>query len=292
MLGGLIGSVFGVASKAASSAANPTFSAWLGDYFTKRAQRRSYDYYLRSLHDSPLAQRQGFKAAGYNPMLALGNLGSSSFSASSSPSFAPMGNFDLVGSAREGARFVNDIARGIKLENEKKELENANLESDLDTKEVQRSQMEANSSLLESQTDRTDLAYGRDIVDTAVDIAGTAGSLYSAKAMRDVAKSPQETITTIHHGDKTKPTEIIKSRGRPAVDSSAKPKSSSAAPLVGSSAMSVGSVARDVAKQLLLLAPAFFATDAAIRDYKGNKRIPKHHERMYKDKPFSWSPLR
>jgi hypothetical protein len=43
--------------------------------------------------------------------------------------------------------------------------------------------------MIHSQTERSDLAYGRDIADTVMGIAGTGASLYSAKSMADVAKA-------------------------------------------------------------------------------------------------------
>ena len=289
-----LGYALGAGISALGSLGNTFLSSYLGNKSSKKSQARAYRYWQSSLKEGPELTRQGLEAAGYNPMLALGSVGGQAFSANSSPSFAPVG--DVVGSAKQGAELANLIEKGYKLQNKKLEKEIENLDSDLSTKEAQRLQTESNTSLLRSQTDRTDLAYGRDIVDTAASVAGTVGSLYSAKAMRDIARSPKETVTTIHHGDKTKPTEIIKSKGVPSVDSSAKGSRPSPVPHVGSSAKSAGRAVKSVARRILadpLMLPLIL-TGAAASEYatpEGRKRQGDHYRRNWENNKY-FSPLR
>lgn len=274
-IGSLIGAAGGIGSG--------LFSGWLNKYNAESAAKYNYTLQRRSLEQFPKSQRKGLLSAGYNPMLAL-NGGVPSYTGGVAA--GSTGGFDILSSAAQGAKLSNDIVKGIKLANDQKRLENENLESDLKTKEQQRLQMEANESLLRSQTDRTDLAYGRDIVGTIADVAGTAGSLYSAKAMRDIARSPQETITTIHHGDKTKPTEIIKSSGRPSVDSSAKGSKPNVGAL-GSSAKSVGRVAKDLALQIAL--PALLAKPVVELRRKADS-VERNHPRGNRKKGYNFVP--
>lgn len=268
-LGGLAGSLFGASSSSKNA---------------KKMAALQYEYQKRAWQEGPSLQRKGLEAAGYNPMLAL-NGNSASFMPSAS--YSPMP--DIAGSAKAMSSIGKDILGLVDAQRKNVEADTKLKEGQLSAVETQRLQTETNTSLLQSQTARSDLAYGRDIVDTITDIAGTAGSLYSAKAMRDIARSPKETVTTIHHGDKTKPTEIIRTQGAPAVDSSAKGSSPNAAPAVGSSAKSAGRIAKELAKDIVFSLPlGIVGAGVGAGMSHVREREAKEHLKKSKDTSRKW----
>lgn len=91
--------------------------------FLSYQNQQNYGYYIQSLLDTPLAQRQGLEKAGYNPMLALGHIGSSSYTGVSSSSGDIPTEGDLVSSAKEGANLANDLKEGF--ENEQSQIKSS-----------------------------------------------------------------------------------------------------------------------------------------------------------------------
>lgn len=274
MLSGIAGAALGGVTQIGMGLYNSHRSA----SEARASDARQLRYLIKSARLLPKAQRQGLEAAGYNPMLALGNIGGSSAMASHQGTT----NLSFDGSS---ARQIGEFAENLIKDKAQAEVDNIKADTDLkkgqlEAAEALRLQTEANTSLLHSQTERSDLAYGRDIVDTVTGIAGTVGSLYSAKAMRDIARSPTETVTTIHHGGKDKPTEIIKNRGKPLMQSSSKDANPNAVGVLGSSATSV---AKEVAKALMLFAPAAFGA------YGVGKLQEKADKGIRNDKRSNWS---
>lgn len=261
-------------------------TASLNNHYAKEAAERNYNYSLSYLRESPQAQRQGLESAGYNPMLALGHVGAGTYQGSEQA--ARMETPDLVGGAKAAAKMAQDIKKGYKLQNEKAEKEIENLESDLATKEVQRQQIGANASLAQSQSERSDLAYGLDIANTLTDVAGTASSMYSAKAMSDVAKQNAETRA---RKGQPKPNQPPKNSGKPTIQSSANSAVPNANGMLGGSSKSVGSVAKDIAKQLLFLGPLAAAGWGAVEGFTADEKSTYKRMEKAKEKSY-WSNIR
>lgn len=283
-------------------------TASLNNYYAKEAAQRNYNYSLSYLRESPQAQRQGLESAGYNPMLALGHVGAGTYQGSEQA--ARMETPDLVGGAKAAAKMAKDITKGYKLQNEKAEKEIENLESDLATKEVQRQQIGANASLAQSQSERSDLAYGLDIANTLSGVAGTASSLYSAKAMSDVAKQNAATnarnATVNERKANTTQVEVRRNakgqkvgkiqrstpaNGVPSVSSSANSAVPNASGMLGGSSKSVGSVAKGIAKQLLFLGPLAAAGWGAVEGFTADEKSTYKRMEKAKEKSY-WSNLR
>lgn len=261
-------------------------TASLNNHYAKEAAERNYNYSLSYLRESPQAQRQGLEKAGYNPMLALGHVGAGTYQGTEQA--ARMEIPDLVGGAKAAAKVAQDITKGYELQNEKTEKEIKNLESDLATKEVQRQQIGANTSLTESQSERSDLQYGLDIADTLTDVAGTASSMHSAKTLSDAAKQNAETRA---RKVQPKPNKTPKNSGKPIIQSSANSAVPNANGMLGGSSNSVGSVAKDIAKQLLFLGPLAAAGWGAVEGFTADEKSTYKRMEKAKEKSY-WSNLR
>ncbi len=72
---GALGSIVGgIGSAFASNAASKSAQARAYEY-AKKLQQHQYNLTIKGYKEGPSAQRQGFTDAGYNPMLAVGNVG-------------------------------------------------------------------------------------------------------------------------------------------------------------------------------------------------------------------------
>ena len=74
--------MWGAAIGAGIQGITSMITAAMNNSYAKDAASRQYHYSIRSLKESPKAQRQGLEDAGYNPMLALGNVGAGTYSGS------------------------------------------------------------------------------------------------------------------------------------------------------------------------------------------------------------------
>lgn len=107
----------------------------------KASQERSYEYYRKSLVESPLLTRIGLQRAGYNPMLALS--GATAHHANIAPTSTNFTMPDIAGTARSGAALEKDLRGMMRLEKESKiedveakRLSNRMARSDVETNEV------------------------------------------------------------------------------------------------------------------------------------------------------------
>lgn len=72
--GGIAQAIGGVVSTAMSNASSSK-AQFRAFKYAKELQQHQYDLALKGYTESPSAQREGLQNAGYNPMLALGNVG-------------------------------------------------------------------------------------------------------------------------------------------------------------------------------------------------------------------------
>lgn len=189
----------------------------------------------------PKYEREGLEAAGYNPMLALGNLGHSSAGMGSSHVATSNMSYNGASSAKLG-EFLEDLAK------DKAKADVENIEADTELKNAQKNeakqralQSAATTQLTTAQTERSEIGYVRDIVDSAVDVAGTGAQIYSAKSMSDMAKQNA-------NRQNAKPNAKPRARGnagKPAVQGSANSKPS-AGGAVGSSAKGTGKIVKEL----------------------------------------------
>lgn len=268
MLAGILGATIG----AAGGGINGALQGWQNLYNAKKLAKYNYDLQKRGFEEFPTSQRSGLEAAGYNPMLALGSAGSHTYSGGIPSGGAGMG--DIVGSAKAGAMLANVL--------EEQKARIANVKADTELKEGQlsetesrRLQNEANTSLMQSQTERTDLAYGLDIANTVSNAAGVGAQAYSAKAMADNFKPKGKTANSAN-------------AGKPVIQSTPKAKPNAAGTL-GNSAKNAGSLAKQVGKELLFMVPPVTigagvgAGMAPVR-----KREMNEHQKKNRDKSRKW----
>ena len=286
-----------------------------GYSYSKRLMRLQDALYRQQLIDSPSLTREGLVKAGYNPMLALGDLTSASMTSSAFGAKQNTSNvaLDSESAFRAGKALQELTLKTVEAQKDNIEADTKLKQGQLDAVETQRLQTEANTSLLESQTERSDLQYGRDIADTVIDVVGTGASLYSAKAMADAAKANADSnarnartnerkldTTTIENrydkkgkltgsSERMTSSSLGESMERHSVNPKSKPNATGK---LGGSVKAAAKVAKEVGKLLLPTLPAVYAVDAIVDDYNGEKHIPKHNEKMYKHRPYSWSPLR
>lgn len=275
MLAEIIGATLG----AAGGGINGALQGWQNLYNSKKLAGYNYDLQKRGLEEFPTSQRLGLEAAGYNPMLALGSVGSHTYSGGMPSGGAGMG--DIVGGARQGAKLAHDIEDRLNAETD-------NIKADTELKNEQKNEAEARkgqtlatTDLTNSQTERTDLAYGRDIAATITDIAGTGASLYSAKAMADVAKQNADTKA---RKVQAKPP-ARNNAAKPAVQGSVNSKPS-AGGAVGASAKNAGKIAARLAKEIIL--PLAIAAPIANEARKSSEKI---QTRKDKNERY-WQPRR
>lgn len=126
--------MFNLSIAAAAGLGKLGYDLWnKSDSKSERRQFSDYQYqqYLNSLLESPSAQRKGLEAAGYNPMLALGSIGGSSFSGSALPDGFG-GVSDFVGSAKQANDLLEDIKRKREEESDIRKAEANKIEAEAD----------------------------------------------------------------------------------------------------------------------------------------------------------------
>lgn len=239
----MLGAIIGASIGAAGGGINGALQGWQNLYNSKKLAKYNYKLQKRGLEEFPTSQRIGLEAAGYNPMLALGSIGSHTYGGGIPSGGAGMG--DIVGGARQGAKLAHDIKERFKAETDNINADTALKDAQKTEAETRRLQNEASTSLIHSQTDRADLAYGRDILDSAVGVAGVGAHYYSAKSMSDLAKSK---VQNKNGKPNVKPAARINA-GRPAVQGSVNSKPT-AGGSVGSSAKGAGKVVKELMEYL------------------------------------------
>lgn len=307
----------GAGVSALGGLANTGLSFGLNQYSSKKAAKNAYKYWRQSQLEGPSLQRQGLEKAGYNPLLAL-NQGSASFNQGVSAPTTQVG--DIVGSAKQGAELAKEAVKAADATIDNVEADTKLKESQLGVFDAQKARLEAETSLAISQAERSDLAYGRDIVDTITGIAGTGASLYSAKAMSDVAKANsaiaarnatvnERNATVNERKANTQTYEVrrdakgrkvgeiqrsTRASGIPSVSNSANPNvKPNAVSQVGSSARFAGRIAGDIARMIVLpAAVAGLAADGVMpfveegksQSRKDIERNVRKHPIQYRDK--------
>lgn len=124
-IGKNIGNFFKNNASSIGSAGSGLFSSLFSNATTGKQQRRAYEYArqlqqqqydlsLRGFKEAPSAQREGLTSAGYNPMLALGNIGSGVSVAGGTP---------VNSNATDVSGIRESISTAVQLSNQTKQTE-------------------------------------------------------------------------------------------------------------------------------------------------------------------------
>lgn len=82
--------------------------------YAKELQQQQYDLSLRGYRETPGAQREGMELAGYNPMLALGNVGGTANVAGGTP---------VAANATDTSGIRDAVSGAVQLQNQTKQTE-------------------------------------------------------------------------------------------------------------------------------------------------------------------------
>lgn len=82
--------------------------------YARQLQQQQYDLSLRGYREAPIAQRKGMELAGFNPMLALGNVGNGVSVAGGTP---------VNGNATDVSGTQQAISQAVQLKNQTKQIE-------------------------------------------------------------------------------------------------------------------------------------------------------------------------
>lgn len=181
MVTGLLGAAIGGLASWGSTAYGNEHSA----EEARKADERSHRYWALQNYMGPSVQRAGLEEAGYNPMLALNKSTSSAPTAHMGQTSIP----DISSSAQSMGKFLQEAIKdkvGAEIENVEADTEL----KDAQTKEakIRSENTESSTRLLDSQKERNDLGYGRDIVSTISDLANVGISAHNAKTLGDLRK--------------------------------------------------------------------------------------------------------
>lgn len=261
---GFAGSLVGAATDIGMGLFNAHHSA----KEARAADKRAYGYWRQMQLHGPKLMRQGYEDAGYNPMLALNGGSASMPSTHQGTSNVPSVS---AGAAQMGKLF-EDLVK------DKAQAEVDNIEADTELKDAQKNeaktrtlQSAATTELTNSQTERNDLAYGRDIVDSVVDVAGTGAQIYSAKSITDMAKSNANKQNAKAKAKRPAPNNA----GKPAVQGSVNSQPS-AGGAAGSSAKGAGKFVKELMKYL---APAAVLYGG----YEGSQKMQEKSEKLNRE---------
>lgn len=109
----LASGVGGIGSTFISNATSKGAQARAYNY-ARQLQQQQYDLTLQGYRESPSAQRQGMELAGFNPMLALGNVGNGVSVAGGTP---------VNGNATDVSGTQQAISQAVQLKNQTKQIE-------------------------------------------------------------------------------------------------------------------------------------------------------------------------
>uniref|UniRef100_A0AAU8AXE9 DNA pilot protein n=1 Tax=Dulem virus 215 TaxID=3145692 RepID=A0AAU8AXE9_9VIRU len=108
--------IAGLASNAISASQSKKAQARAYGY-AKKLQQHQYDLSIRGYKETPGAQREGYESAGYNPMLALGNVGGTANVAGGTP---------VAANATDTTGIRDSVSQAIQLRNQTEQVEAQN----------------------------------------------------------------------------------------------------------------------------------------------------------------------